>query len=218
MSRSYTIYSKDLRASLGSPQGGEAQTEPTQADGGLKVVIERQSPEEATLVLSAPRPPSEASSPPANAGPAGYQELARTEVDGRPTEEGSWSLLIDGHSYEVSVHPDPMKPGEPAALVVEVRGQRFAMEIFDERRLRLREASASFGDTGRVEIKAPMPGKVVKLLVSAGDQVEEGQGLVLVEAMKMENELRAPRAGTLSELKVAAGQTVEGGAILAILE
>jgi biotin carboxyl carrier protein len=63
-----------------------------------------------------------------------------------------------------------------------------------------------------------MPGKVIAVLVAEGDVVEKGQGLVIVEAMKMENEVRSPIAGTVREIKVSAGETVEGGALLMIVE
>jgi biotin carboxyl carrier protein len=72
-------------------------------------------------------------------------------------------------------------------------------------------------DGGPQRVTAPMPGKIVKLLVKPGDKVQPRQGLVVVEAMKMENELRARAAGTVSEVRVAEGASVEAGAILVIL-
>ncbi|MBI2997486.1 MAG: biotin/lipoyl-binding protein, partial [Deltaproteobacteria bacterium] len=71
---------------------------------------------------------------------------------------------------------------------------------------------------GRQEISVPMPGKVIAVLVSEGDRAEKGQGLVIVEAMKMENEVRSPIAGEVREIRVKAGDAVEAGAILAVVE
>jgi biotin carboxyl carrier protein len=72
--------------------------------------------------------------------------------------------------------------------------------------------------TGRVELKAMMPGRVVNVLVNAGDEVAADQGIVVVEAMKMENELKTPKAGKVTEIKVSVGQAVEKGEILAVIE
>jgi biotin carboxyl carrier protein len=71
---------------------------------------------------------------------------------------------------------------------------------------------------GRQLVSVPMPGKVVALLVSEGDAIEKGQGLVIVEAMKMENEVRSPITGSVKEIKVKPGDTVEGGAVLVVVE
>ena len=83
---------------------------------------------------------------------------------------------------------------------------------------RRRSHEAGGAGKGPQRIVAPMPGKVVKVLVQPGNQVAARQGVVIVEAMKMENELRAPRAGTVSEVKVVEGSSVEAGAILLIIE
>jgi biotin carboxyl carrier protein len=69
-----------------------------------------------------------------------------------------------------------------------------------------------------VEIKSAMPGRVVNVLVAAGDEVKDGQGIVVVEAMKMENELKSPKAGKVVEVKVVAGQTVEKGELMIVIE
>ena len=71
---------------------------------------------------------------------------------------------------------------------------------------------------GRQSISVPMPGKIVAILVAEGDSVEKGQGLVIVEAMKMENEVRSPIAGEVKEIKVKTGETVDGGAVLLVVE
>ena len=71
---------------------------------------------------------------------------------------------------------------------------------------------------GRQLVSVPMPGKIIAILVAEGDSVEKGQGLVIVEAMKMENEVRSPIAGEIKEIKVKPGDTVDGGAVLVIVE
>jgi biotin carboxyl carrier protein len=100
---------------------------------------------------------------------------------------------------------------------VAIRGNSHRVTIIDPRRLRADEDSDRHHH-GSAEITAPMPGKVVRVLVEAGQAVEAGAGLVVVEAMKMQNELKAPRAGAVVSIDVAAGDTVEAGAILAVIE
>jgi biotin carboxyl carrier protein len=90
--------------------------------------------------------------------------------------------------------------------------------VADERRLRLRAAQGGFSAEGRQLISAPMPGKVVKVLVKVGDEVKEGQGLVVIEAMKMENELKSPKAGKVVELPAKEGTAVEINAKLVVVE
>jgi biotin carboxyl carrier protein len=94
----------------------------------------------------------------------------------------------------------------------------FPLEILDEKKLRMRRASGRFTVQGKQTLTSPMPGKVVKVLVAVGDEVKEGQGLVVVEAMKMENELRSPKDGKVVELHVKEGQAVEGNARLCAVE
>nr|WP_305034252.1 DUF2118 domain-containing protein [Myxococcus sp. CA005] len=92
------------------------------------------------------------------------------------------------------------------------------IDVADERRLRLRAANAAFSVEGKQLVTAPMPGKVVKVLVKVGDEVKEGQGLVVVEAMKMENELKSPKAGKVTELFAKEGTAVENNAKLVMVE
>lgn len=81
-----------------------------------------------------------------------------------------------------------------------------------------RAAGADHGAQGRQALAAPMPGKIVDVLVSAGDAVERGQGLVVVEAMKMQNEVKAPKDGTVVEVRVAAGEAVSAGQVMVVIE
>jgi biotin carboxyl carrier protein len=100
-----------------------------------------------------------------------------------------------------------------------VDGYRFETEALDERTRAIRDLSASrTGPTGPAPILAPMPGLIVRVSVKAGDKVEAGQGIVVMEAMKMENELRATAAGTVRSVEVAPGTAVEKGALLVALE
>jgi biotin carboxyl carrier protein len=133
-------------------------------------------------------------------------------VDAVRHDYGTISLLVDTQSYSVQLDQGP------AGVKVNVRESQYAMEILDERRLRMRRASGRFTLEGKQVISSPMPGKVVKVLVRPGDDVKEGQGVVVVEAMKMENEMKSPKDGKVTELHVVEGQAVEGGARLAVVE
>jgi len=135
------------------------------------------------------------------------------EVDLLAAGNSLYSLLIDGRSYEVDV-----LPGEEA-LTVLVRGEPYYIKVQDERTARLRAATGKGrAQSGRRTVASPMPGKVVRHLVRVGDAVEAGQGVIVVEAMKMENELRAPAAGTVREIRAAEGAVVAGGAPLVVIE
>lgn len=98
-----------------------------------------------------------------------------------------------------------------------VGGHIAVVEVQDERKRRAAQGQAGATE-GRKVIRSPMPGKIVKVLVAVGDTVAAGQGVVIVEAMKMENELRSPGPGVVKEIKVQAGGTVEGNAELVIIE
>ena len=122
------------------------------------------------------------------------------------------SLIAGTRTYRCDI--DPGKNGQIRVLVGETV---YPLEILDERRLRMRRAGGKFTLEGPQRIDAPMPGKVTRVLVKVGDQVEEGQGLVVVEAMKMENELKSPKAGKVTELHAVEGAAVESGAKLAVV-
>lgn len=124
-----------------------------------------------------------------------------------------YSLLIGGRSYEIDVLETE------DAVVVLVDGQPFRVEIQDEQQRRLRAAvGKGEAKTGKRTVTAPMPGKVVKLLVKPGDAVKPGDGVIVVEAMKMENELKASTAGTVKEIRVEEGKAVSGGETLVVIE
>ena len=99
-----------------------------------------------------------------------------------------------------------------------VDGRNYRVNLMDERRVRTSGAVDASRAQGRQTVSVPMPGKVIAILIAEGDLVEKGQGLVIVEAMKMENEVRSPIAGAVKEIKVKPGDTVEGGATLLFVE
>ena len=120
------------------------------------------------------------------------------------------SLLLDGESYRLLAR----KQGG-GLWEVHLRGRKIVAEAVDERTRTIRDMTGAVGGhTGPQPIRAPMPGLVVKLEVEEGDTVEAGQGVVIVEAMKMENELKAEASGVVSRIHVAAGEAVEQDQIL----
>jgi len=125
-------------------------------------------------------------------------------------EPGVYSVLLDGASYEIRLIETSR------GMSAEVGGRRFAVEVNDPRDTS-RGPRSSLG-SGRQNVVAPIPGKVVRVLVKAGDSVDEGQGLVVVEAMKMQNEMKASRPGRVIEIRAQAGDTVSAGDTLAVLE
>jgi biotin carboxyl carrier protein len=125
-------------------------------------------------------------------------------------EAGVYSVLLDGASYEIRIQPSLQ------GLTASVAGRRFAVEVRDPRDAS-RSSRAAIG-SGRQNVTAPMPGKVVRVLVETGDLVETSQGLVVVEAMKMQNELKASRPGRVIEIRARAGETVGAGDTLVVLE
>jgi biotin carboxyl carrier protein len=139
-------------------------------------------------------------------------EGKRHEVDALALDHGAVSLLVDQQVYDVEFD----EVGEEVQVLV--RGEVFRVDVADERSLRLRAGAAPLKVEGRVTLTAPMPGKVVRVLVKQGEVVQEGQGLVVVEAMKMENELKSPKAGTVTEVLAREGTTVEANAKLLTVE
>jgi biotin carboxyl carrier protein len=133
-------------------------------------------------------------------------------VDAFRHDYGTLSLIVDTASYSV------MLDWRATKVNVRLRHTILPLELLDEKKLRLRRAAGRFTVEGRQAISAPMPGKIVKVLVRAGDAVKQGQGLLVIEAMKMENELRSPKDGKVIELLVTEGQAVEANAKLCAVE
>ena len=121
------------------------------------------------------------------------------------------SLLLDGRSYEIR------REQTAAGLHVWVGASRFAVELQDPRSLRSRQDGAAHAD-GPKKVVCPMPGKVVRVLVEENSGVEAGQGIVVVEAMKMQNEIKSPKKGVVQKILVIAGASVNAGDVLAIVE
>lgn len=130
------------------------------------------------------------------------------ELDWVRTGENEASILVDGASVDAAVE----KTSEGFAVLI--RGDRFDVDLKDAVK---GVALGKVAHTGPLKLTAPMPGKIVKVLVSAGDPVEAGRGVLVMEAMKMENELKAARAGTIQEIRVKEGQAVEMGALLLVI-
>ena len=121
------------------------------------------------------------------------------------------SLLVDGHAYEIK------REQTATDLHMWVGSSRFAVELHDPRSLKSR-LKASGDETGPKKIVAPMPGRVVRLLVAEGSEVEAGQGIIVVEAMKMQNEIKSPKKGTVKKISASPGAAVNPGDVLAIVD
>lgn len=138
-------------------------------------------------------------------------------VDGRTyelglarPEDGVFSFLEGDRVYEARV----FDAGQ-GSLRVEIRARLFATRVVDRKH---RRASVDHQIEGRQTLTAPMPGKVVRILVGPGEEVTTGQGVVVVEAMKMQNEIKSPKAGRVVEVRVAEGATVDANQVLAVVE
>ena len=121
------------------------------------------------------------------------------------------SLLVDGRSYEIK------REQTATDLYVWVGSTRFAVEVRDPRSLRSRQ-KAGGDEKGPRKILAPMPGRVVRVLVAENSEVEAGQGIVVVEAMKMQNEIKSPKKGVVKKMSAVPGAAVNPGDVLAIVE
>ncbi len=118
-----------------------------------------------------------------------------------------YTVIIEGKVYQCTI--------ENSEVVI--NGKRFPFSVSDPKKFNL-SAIANAQAGGRATLTSPMPGKVVRVMCAAGDEVIEGQGLLVVEAMKMQNEVQAPKAGKVADLKVAEGQTVNAGEVLVVIE
>jgi biotin carboxyl carrier protein len=121
--------------------------------------------------------------------------------------DGVFSLLLEGKSYEVKNDTGHVWVG----------GNRYAAEVRDPRSLRSRR-NAGDAEDGPRKLVASMPGKIVRVLVEEKSSVEAGQGIVVVEAMKMQNEIKSPKKGVVQKLNAAVGASVNAGDLLAIVE
>jgi biotin carboxyl carrier protein len=138
----------------------------------------------------------------------------RAIVDGQPVEADAvevaphtYSILLGGKSHELRVSPLP-----DGSLKILSAPTEFLAQVIDPREWRGRHGAAEV--EGRQQIVAPMPGKIVRILVKAGDTVELGQGLIVVEAMKMQNEIRSPKSGAIEQIIAKEGDAVNAGDVL----
>jgi pyruvate carboxylase subunit B len=140
----------------------------------------------------------------------------QVEADLKPNHDSNlWHLVMDGCSYTLCAR----RLDGRGEWSLEIDGRRHDVLALDERRRAIRELSGGVDVShGPMELKAPMPGLIIKVEVEPGAAVERGQGLVVIEAMKMENELKATAAGRVGEILASAGQTVDKGETLLVIE
>ncbi len=152
----------------------------------------------------------------------------RLELD---RADGRWACCLDGREVEIDAvlaRPDvlSLRIGNKAYEIkcervasdmhLWVGSKRFAVDVRDPRSLRSRVGSVD--DSGPKKLTAPMPGKIVRILVSQGTEVAAGTGVLVVEAMKMQNEIKSPKKGTIQKILVGEGAAVSAGDVLAIVE
>ena len=135
----------------------------------------------------------------------------KMNVDAVIARPNVMSLIVDGQAFEVK------REMTATDLHFWVKSARFAVDVRDPRSLRSRRAAGG-GVEGPQQLKAPMPGKIVRVLAVAGTAVTAGQGVLVIEAMKMQNELKSPKEGTVKQIVVAEGASVTAGEVLAIVE
>jgi biotin carboxyl carrier protein len=134
------------------------------------------------------------------------------EVDAALTARDVLSVLVEGKAYEIK--RERSLQGE---LHMVIGSARYAVDVQDPRSLRTRRSVAG-SEAGPQKVKAPMPGKIVRILVNEQDEVKAGQGIIVMEAMKMQNELKSPKDGRVRKILTAEGSTVNPGDTLAIVE
>jgi biotin carboxyl carrier protein len=139
-------------------------------------------------------------------------------IDGQPVgldakllQPGVLSLIIEGRAHRCVLHRSPTE------TAIQIEDKRLTFIIEDRRSLRASRGKRGAASGSQV-IKAPMPGRIVRLLVAPGDQVAAHQGVIVIEAMKMQNELKTPRAGRVARVEVAAGATVSANDTLVVIE
>jgi biotin carboxyl carrier protein len=133
------------------------------------------------------------------------------EVDAVIARPNVMSIILGGTAYEVK------RERTASDMHLWVKSARFAVDVRDPRSLRSRRSKAS-GIEGPQKLLAPMPGKIVRIIAPVGSEVEAGQGVLVIEAMKMQNELKSPKQGVVKQVLVAEGLSVTAGEVLAIVE
>ena len=136
---------------------------------------------------------------------------AEWEVDARATGPAMYSLLIAGVSYRADV------VDRDGACVVQIDGEQYAITVEEQTRHIIRTRGGTGAGAGSRTLTAPLPGKISRVAVRPGDAVNAGDILLVIEAMKMENEFRAAASGTVAEVRVAAGAAVNAGDVLIVM-
>ena len=134
------------------------------------------------------------------------------EVDARLTAQGIYSLLIGGVSYVADV------VDREGTCVVDVMGEAYEVLVEEQTRWIIRTKGGAAGAAHGQTVRAPLPGKITHVAVRPGDRVQAGDTLVVIEAMKMENEFKAAAAGAIAEVRVSVGQAVNPGDVMVVLE
>ena len=134
------------------------------------------------------------------------------EVDGRLTAQGIYSLLIGGVSYVADV------VDHEGTCLVDVGGEAYEVLVEEQTRWIIRTRGGAAGAGAGHTVRAPLPGKITHIAVRPGDRVQAGDTLVVIEAMKMENEFKAASAGVIAEVRVSVGQAVNPGDVMVVLE
>jgi biotin carboxyl carrier protein len=148
-----------------------------------------------------------------------YRQIMSLAKNAQSKAEGGYSLLIAGKSYEIFARcVSQANDTEEQTYEIQIAGQYFMVDVCDERTRLLTSVARANAHSGTMKIQAPMSGLVMNTLVAPGDTVSAGQTIIVLVAMKMENDITSPSAGTVKELKVSTGQTVDQGQLLAIVE
>ncbi len=142
------------------------------------------------------------------------------KVDAKTMPSEIVTALIDNKSYDLDLdEKDHSNDPLDGRISVRVKGRVLRLEMLEERRKKMKDAQNSrFVQSGICHIKSPMPGKILRYLVKEGDEVTEGQGLVVIEAMKMENEIQAPKSGLVKSIFAKEHDAVETLSLLLIIE
>jgi biotin carboxyl carrier protein len=147
-----------------------------------------------------------------------WRQIASLAADAKEQSSGGrFSLLIGEKSYEVFARRINKPGGKGYSYEIVVAGQPFEVDVEDEREKALTGSIQAVHESGEVQVRAPMPGLVLGIPMEPGAQVERGQTVVVLEAMKMENDLASPIAGTVKEVRVSKGQTVNQGDVLVVV-
>ena len=136
------------------------------------------------------------------------------ELEASEPEPNVFLLKNEGKIYEVFVSP---QQSANETLQIKVKNQSFEINLVDPKRLRGGSGETESAD-GVAEIKTAMPGKIVRVLVEKGAEIQKGEGVIIVEAMKMQNEMKSPRDGIVKEIRAEMGATVNAGDVLAVIE